>query len=98
MPDYDDSGFYKHQASVNFLLYDPPPLNRIRNDVIGVAFNWVRPTPTVSRDEYDIELFYRFPLFPQVDVTLSYQSIFQPVLDPDNDHASAFGLRLRTAF
>jgi hypothetical protein len=95
---FHDSGFFKHQASVNFLLYDPPPLNRIKNDVIGVAFNWVRPTPTVSRDEYDIEIFYRFPLFPLVDVTLSYQSIFNPVLDPDNDHASAFGLRLRTTF
>ena len=63
-----------------------------------MAFNWVRPTPTGSRDEFDLELFYRFPLFPLVDVTLSYQSICNPVLDPDNSHASAFGLRLRTTF
>ncbi len=95
---FQDSGFYKHQAGANFLLYDPPPFHRIKNDVVGVAFNWVRPTPTGSRDEFDLELFYRFPLFPLVDVTLTYQSIFNPVLDPDNSHASAFGLRLRTTF
>jgi hypothetical protein len=95
---FNDSAFYKHQAGANVLFYDPPPFHRIRNDVVGVAFNWVRPTPTGDRDEFDLEFFYRFPLFPLVDVTLSYQSIFNPVLDPDNTHAAAFGLRLRTTF
>ena len=95
---FNGSGFFEHQAGVNFLLYDPPPFHRIKNDVVGVAFNWVRPTLPGSRDEYDIELFYRFPLFPLVDVTLTYQSIFNPILDPDNNHASAFGLRIRTTF
>jgi hypothetical protein len=93
-----DSGFYEQQAGVNFLLYDPHFIGRIRNDLVGVAFNWVRPTLTGNRDEYDVEIFYRFPIFPLVDVTLSYQSIFKPALDPDNDQASVFGLRLRTTF
>ena len=68
----------------------------------GVAFNWVRPTPTGSRDEYDVEIFYRFPIFPLVDVTLSYQSIFNPVLGSRQRSGlgvlAAFGLRLRTTF
>ena len=93
-----DSGFYEQQAGVNFLLYDPHFIGHIRNDLVGMAVNWVRPTPTGNRDEYDVEIFYRFPIFPLVDVTLSYQSIFKPALDPDNGHASVFGLRLRTTF
>jgi hypothetical protein len=95
---FEDSAFFEQQAGANLLFYDPPPFHRIRNDVIGVAFNWVRPTLIGTRDEFDLELFYRFPLFPLVDVTLTYQSIFNPILDPDNNHASAFGLRIRTTF
>jgi hypothetical protein len=33
-----------------------------------------------------------------VDMTLSYQALINLALDPDNDFASAFGLRLRTTF
>jgi len=51
-----------------------------------------------ARLESDFEIFYRFPMFPKVDVTLHYQSIFNLALDPNNNHASAFGLRLRTTF
>ena len=51
-----------------------------------------------ARGEYNFEFFYRLPIFPQVDMTLSYQSIFNPALDPDNDQASVFSLRLRTVF
>jgi len=95
---FQGSGFYRHQAGLNLLLYDPHFIGHIRNDLVGVAVNWVNPTQTGSLSEYDIEIFYRFPIFPQVDVTLSYQSIFHPVLDPDNNQASVFGLRLRTTF
>jgi len=51
-----------------------------------------------SRDEYNFEAFYRFPLFPLVDATLSYQSVIHPALTTELDHASAFSLRLRTTF
>ena len=54
--------------------------------------------PFEARSEHNLEVFYRFPLFPLVDVTLSYQSLFHPAFDPDNDHASAFGIRIRTTF
>jgi hypothetical protein len=68
----------------------------MQNDLVGLAFNWARPTNLSS--EYNVELFYRFPLFPLVDMTLSYQSVIKPALDPDNDHASAFSIRIRTTF
>ena len=51
-----------------------------------------------SRDEYNVEVFYRFPLFPGVDTTLSYQSVINPALNPNFDHASVFSLRLRSVF
>jgi len=42
--------------------------------------------------------FYRFPVFPTVDMTLHYHAIINPALDPTNDLAHAFSLRLRTTF
>jgi porin len=94
---FEDSAFYREQASAHFLLYDPPLLHRLQNDLIGVAFNWVDATNGV-RDEYDVEGFYRFPLFPHVDMTLSYQLVIDPALDLGIDRASVFSLRLRTSF
>lgn len=94
---FEDSAFYDQQASVHFLLYDPPLLHRLQNDLIGVAFNWVDATNGV-RDEYDVEGFYRFPLFPLVDMTLSYQFVVNPALDLGIDRASVFSMRFRTNF
>jgi hypothetical protein len=95
---YNDSAFYDQQAGVHFLYYDPHVVGHIRNDVVGVAFNWVQPTVTGNRNEYNVEVFYRFPFFPGVDTSLSYQSVINPVLAPDINHASVFSLRLRTTF
>ncbi|MBE9484079.1 MAG: carbohydrate porin, partial [Bacteroidetes bacterium] len=80
-----------------FLLYDPPLLHLLQNDLIGVAFNWADATNGV-RDEYNVEGFYRFPLFPRVDMTLSYQYVINPALDLGIDRASVFSLRIRTTF
>lgn len=95
---YNDSALYKHQGNVLFLYYDPSFIGHIRNDVVGIGLNYVDPALSDSRDEYDLEVFYRFPIFPLVDVTFSYHSIFFPSLDRNNDQASAFGLKLRTTF
>jgi hypothetical protein len=94
---FDDSAFYNQQASAHFLLYDPPLLHLLQNDLIGVAFNWADATNGV-RDEYNVEGFYRFPLFPRVDMTLSYQYVINPALDLGIDRASVFSLRIRTTF
>ena len=67
------------------------------SDLAGVAYNWLLPT-NVDRDESNFEMFYRFPLFPEMDATLSYQAILNPALDPDNDFGSAFSLRLRSTW
>jgi len=94
---WKDAAFYKQQAGVHFLYYEPQLVGTIKHDLIGTAFNWVKPSDD-ARDEYNVELFYRFPIFPLVDTTLSYQSAIKPAGAPDIDHASVFSLRLRTVF
>ncbi len=95
---FNDSAVYRHLAGAHFLLYDPTGLTRLQNDLFGVAVNWVQAAVSGARGEYGAEIFYRFPIFPQVDMTLSYQALINLALDPDNDHASVFSLRLRTTF
>jgi len=58
----------------------------------------VDPSAAGSRDESNVEIWYRFPFFPSLDTTLSYMAIINPALDPNNDFASAFSLRLVTVF
>ncbi|MCZ6836688.1 MAG: carbohydrate porin, partial [Planctomycetota bacterium] len=93
---YDDSALYDQQAGASLLLFEPfgPGL---QNDLFGAAFNWGDATDGV-RDEYNLEFFYRFPVFPLVDLTLSYQWVIDPALDLGIDDASVFSLRIRTTF
>lgn len=95
---YGDSALYEQQAGVNFLYYDPGLIGSINNDVVGVGLNWVNPTAAGARDETAVEVFYRFPVFPDLDMTLSYQYVHHPALAPDINHASVFSLRLRSVF
>ena len=95
---FDESAFYEQQAGVHFLFYEPRVLTRLKNDVVGVAFNWASVPESSARSEYNAEVFYRFPLFPQVDTTLSYQSVINPAFNRDDDHVSVFSLRIRTTF
>ena len=95
---YDDSAIYKQQAGLSIVLNDPADPVRIKNDLLGVALNYTDSVVAGSRDEYNFEAFYRFPLFPVVDATLSYQSVFHPALTTEIDQASVFSFRLRTTY
>lgn len=95
---FKESSVYKQQAGLAILLYEPFDPHGNRNDVIGVQFNWIESVVVGTRDEYNIEAFYRFPLSPKVDTTLSYQSVIDPAFTTDFDHSSVYSLRLTTAF
>lgn len=108
---YNDSALYNQQVGAHLLFYDPlcrgnydsctaysGAKDLLHADVVGAAYNWVDPSAPDSRGESNVELFYRFPLFPMTDMTLSYQSIINPAIDPNNDHASVFSIRLRSTF
>jgi len=64
---------------------------------MGVALNWIDATQG-QRGEYNFEVFYRFPMVPGFDTTLSYQAIFSPALDLGIDFASALSFRFRIVF
>ncbi len=95
---WDKSSLYDDQAAAHLLLYDPPGPARLKNDLLGVALNYAQASASGARPEYNVEVFYRFPLFVGVDTTLSYQSVINPALGPEVDHASVFSLRLRAVF
>lgn len=95
---YDDAAVFEEQAGAHVLFYEPRFLTQLKNDVIGAAINWVQSPEDGARDEYNVELFYRFPMFPSVDSTLSYQSVINPAFSREVDHASVYSFRLRVAF
>ena len=94
---YNESAVYEEQIGAHFLLYNPTK-SGLQNDLLGVAVNWAQANVSGVRRESNFEIFYRFPIIPKVDMTLSYQSLINLALDPNNDHASAYALRLRTTF
>ena len=96
---FNRSALYEQQVGSHLVLDDPcvPSLEHLADDSCGVALNWVKSSAN-GRHEYDFEAFYRFPLFPNTDMSLLYQSIFHPALTRAIDHASAFSLRLTSAY
>ncbi|MBD3852638.1 MAG: hypothetical protein IFK93_15130, partial [Acidobacteria bacterium] len=90
--------YFDRQASASLVLYDPHFIGSIRNDATGISLNWVDPSKAGTRNESNVEIWYRFPFFPSLDTTLSYMAIINPAMNPDNDFASAFSLRLVAVF
>ncbi len=101
------AAIYDQQAGVHLLLYQPT--GWFDDDVVGTAFNWIDSAyassskPLIpSRHESNWEIFYRFPLLPDVDTTFSYQAIWDPAFanTPKKrlDFSSVFSLRLTTSF
>lgn len=97
---FNGSGLYKHLASGHLLYNDPefPIVRKLKNDAVGAGIVWAESWIPDTSDETAVEVFYRFPLFYQFDVTFSYQSFFNPARNPDVDQASVFGVRARTTF
>ena len=95
---WNDSAIFKQQLGLHFLYDNPSGPAGLKHDLIGIAGNWVDSVVAGSRDEYNLEVFYRFPLFPSVDMRLSYQYIYHPALTRGIDSASVFSLGLRTVF
>jgi porin len=95
---FNEAAIYEEQAAAHFLLNEPHFFTRLKNDAVGVAFNWARVPDNDLRIEKHAELFYRFPLFPDMDMTLSYQYVIDPALTRDIDDSSVFSLRLRSVF
>jgi hypothetical protein len=66
--------------------------------VVGIGGNWLQATAEDARDEYDVELFYRFPLFTGFDATLAYQYDINPAMTREINAAHVLSLRFRAVF
>jgi hypothetical protein len=95
---YDQAAVWKQHASLHLLLYSPPGPAGLRNDVVGIGGNWLQATAEDARDEYDVELFYRFPLFTGFDTTLAYQYDINPAMTREINAAHVLSLRFRAVF
>lgn len=95
---------WDQQAGVALILNEPKILGVLKDDAVGLGFNWAKENED-AREEFDIELFYRFPLFQNVDFALAYQY----VVDPANARSATtgryivtdgfvFSLRIRATF
>ncbi|MHC4939395.1 MAG: carbohydrate porin [Planctomycetota bacterium] len=67
-------------------------------DLFAIAAGWARPADPALRDQYTIEIFYRWQLGENLALTPDLQFILDPALNPDDDLLFIFGLRLRLAF
>lgn len=97
---FNNSGLYKHLASGHLVINDPvfPGARAIKNDAFGIGLVWAELNIPDTRAETNLEFFYRTPFFHQLDVTFSYQSIWNVGRNPDVDQASVFSIRARTTF
>jgi porin len=95
---FNRAAIYDQQAALALLRYQPFGQYSFDDDVVGVQFNWIDSSTPGSRQEYSLESFYRFPLFPDLDTTLAYQSIFNPANTTAFDNAQVFSIRMTTSF
>jgi porin len=70
-------------------------------DVLGLGFNWGEPNETTwgegLRDQYTVELFWRWQLGEQLAVTPDLQLLINPALNQDESSIWVFGIRGRMA-
>lgn len=96
------SALYEKLAGAHLIYYDPFNSGRYRrmgfeSDVAGIGVDWGKQVNAL-RDETDVEVFYRFPLLPEMDATVAYQAIFNPGNNSLRDFGSAFSFRFRSTW
>jgi porin len=72
-----------------------------KGDLFGVGINWGEPNEATFgpglRDQYTIEIFYRWQLTPQLAITPDLQLLLNPALETNRDQIWLVGLRARLA-
>jgi len=66
-------------------------------DLAGIGLNWGR-APGSSRNQYTMEVFYRYNPTDFFQITPSIQYVANPANDPATDNLLVFGLRGRVVF
>ncbi|WP_170362168.1 carbohydrate porin [Ruegeria arenilitoris] len=66
-------------------------------DLAGLGLNWAE-ARGIDGDQFTLEAFYRFSISPGLQITPSLQFISDPLLNPNQDSITLFGLRTRIVF
>ncbi len=97
----DDSGSLLEKSVSAGLGYRLDPSTRAAGDLLGAAVNWGEVNEgsfgAGLDDQVTVELFYRWQFSQQLALTLDYQYLKDPALNPDHDSASVWALRARFA-
>jgi porin len=65
------------------------------NDRIGVGYTWSDPADRTLDNQGVIDAYYRVQLTPEIQVGPTFEVIFDPVRNPDEDTVFVWGLRAR---
>jgi porin len=72
------------------------------NSLLGLGFNWGQPNEDTFGpgldDQYAVELFCRFQVMRNLQITPDIQYVKNPALNPDADQSWVYGLRARVVF
>ena len=68
------------------------------NDRIGVGFTWAEPATGSLDDQWAIDGFYRIQVTPEFTFGPTFQVVFDPPRNPDDDVLFVVGIRSRIAF
>ncbi len=66
-------------------------------DLAGLGLNWAE-ARGIDGGQFTLEAFYRFSISPGLQITPSVQFTSDPLLNPDQDRITLFGLRTRIVF
>jgi porin len=69
-------------------------LRFLSHDILGTSVNWTRP-PGDLRDQYIVEVYYRFTLTERLAVTPDLQWVIHPALNTEQASMFYVGFRLR---
>lgn len=67
-------------------------------DRIGFGYSWSSPADSALDDQGEIDTYYRVQLTPQIELGATFQVVFDPVRNPDEDTIFIWGIRTRIAF
>jgi hypothetical protein len=75
-------------------------LIRGKDDLTGIAVAWGRPEDSSFDDQVSAEVFHRFQIAPDVQITLGYQYYVDPSFAPasNDDPVGVFEVRVRIEF
>lgn len=93
---FDKAAIFDKQVGAHLVWYQP--FDWFDTDSIGVAINWIDSASQGSRHETNFEAFYKFPLFPDVETTFSYQHVKNPANTTALNSSNVFSFRITTAF